>query len=197
MPFGFGRKSLEERLSENGRQAVAEVIGSEPTNHRETSYGEELNGRRWILGLRVQPSGEAPFEVELSASLKALSMPRVGDKIDVLYDPSDHARTAIDPAQDLAPRLHSHSEVRAYVTLPKGQEAIAEARTAPPEHRAELERFAEFYAKGVLCDDEYEELRRRILGLPEPEVEATGFEGRGGKMLVIQREADPADPEAG
>ena len=161
------------------------------------SYGVELNSRTWILLLRVQPSGEQPFEAELSASLKALFMPRAGDKIDVLYDPSDHTRTVIDPAQDLAPRLHSHSEVRTCVTLPKGQEAIAEARTAAPEHRAELERFAEFYAKGALCDDEYKELRRRILGLPEPEVVVTGFESRGGETIVIQRDADPADPDSG
>lgn len=115
----------------------------------------------------------------------------------MLYDPSDHARTMIDPAQDLAPRLHSHSEVRTYVTLPKGRQAIAEARTAAPEHRAELERFAEFYAKGALGNDEYKELRPRILGLSKPEVMVTSSESREGNMIVIQREADPSDPDAG
>jgi hypothetical protein len=54
--------------------------------------------------MRVQPSGEQPFEVELKASLNVLFMPRAGDSIDVLYDPGDHSRVVIDPAQDLAPR---------------------------------------------------------------------------------------------
>ncbi len=197
MPFGFGRKSLEEQLSESGRQAQAEVLSSEPTKHFDSSYGNELNGRSWILRLRVQPSGEQSFEVELKVSLKVLFMPRAGDSIEVLYDPGDHARTVIDPTQDLAPQLRSHSASRAWVSLPETEKAIAEARTAAPEHRAELERFAQFYAHGALSDDEYKELRRRILGLPEPAVVATGFRSRGEKVIVIEREADPAGPDAG
>jgi hypothetical protein len=83
------------------------------------------------------------------------------------------------------------------VALPSGREAIVEAQTAPPEHRAELEQFAQFYATGALSDDEYKELRRRILGLPEPTVVATGFQGRGGKMIVVQRVVEPTGPDAG
>lgn len=197
MPFGFGRKSLEEQLSESGRRASAEVLSSEPTKHFDSSYGNQLNGRSWILRMRVQPAGEQPFEVELKASLKVLFMPRVGDSIDVLYDPGEHSRVVIDPAQDLAPRLRTRSGARAEVALPSGREAIVEAQTAPPEHRAELERFAQFYAAGALSDDEYKELRRRILGLPEPTVVATGFQGRGGKMIVVQRVVEPTGPDAG
>lgn len=193
----FGRKSLEEQLSESGRQAEAEVLSSEPTKQFEASYGKQLNGRSWILQLRVQPADEQPFEVELSASLKVLLMPRAGDRIGVVYDPGDHSRTVIDPAQDLAPKLHSHSEFSSMVSLPEGQKAIAEAAAAPPEHRAELEQFAHFYARGALSDDEYDELRRRILGLPEPTVVATGFRSQGGTVMVIERKADPADPDAG
>ncbi len=75
MPFGFGGKSLEEQLSDlgGGRQAEAEVLSSQPTKHFEASCGHELNGRSWILGVRVRPSGEAPFEAELRASLKAMA----------------------------------------------------------------------------------------------------------------------------
>jgi hypothetical protein len=198
MPFGFGRKSIEEQLSETGQRAKAEVLSSEPTKHFDSSYGTELNGRRWILAVRVQPPDEPSFEVELHASLKVLLMPRAGDWIDVLYDPGDHSRTVIDPALDLAPRRHSHSEIRAEVTLPKGQEAIAQARTAPLEHRAELERFARFYAQGALSDDEYQELRRRILGLPEPTVVAAVFQRRRGQVIVsVEREADVPGPDPG
>jgi hypothetical protein len=196
MPFGFGRKSLEEELSESGRRAPAEVVESEPTKDRDVSYGAELNGRKWILRLRVQPSDEQPFEVELKASLKALFMPRIGDRIDVLYDPADHSRTVIDPAQNLAPQRHSHSDVRSWTSLPDGQKAIEEAETAPPEHRAELDRFAHFHLQGALSDDEYKELRRRILGLPEPTVVATRFETRRGKQFVIAQEVDEPDASA-
>jgi hypothetical protein len=167
VPFGFGRKSLEKALSENGRRAKADVVGSEPTKHFDSSYGNELNGRTWILRLRVQPTDEPSFEVELKASLKVMFMPRAGDSIDVLYDPGDHSRMVIDPALELAPHRYSHSEFRAECELPRAQEAIAEAQTAPPEHRAELDTFARCYARGALSDDEYRELRCRILGLPE------------------------------
>ena len=172
MPFGLGRKSVEEQLSESGRQASAEVLSSEPTNHFDSSYGNQLNGRRWILQVRVRPSDGQPFEAEVQASLKVLFMPREGDAVDVLYDPDDHSRVAIDPGQNLAPVLRVRSGVRAEVALPRGREAVIEAQQAPPEHRAELERFAQFYANGALSDDEYKELRRRILGLPEPTVVA-------------------------
>lgn len=167
MPFWFGRKSLEQRLSENGRRATADVVASEPTKHSDSSYGNELNGRTWILRLKVLPTEEPSFEVELKASLKVMFMPRTGDSLDVLYDPADHSRTVIDPALELAPRRYSHSEFRAECALPRAQEALAEAQTAPPEHRAELEAFARYYAGGALSDDEYREIRRRILGLPE------------------------------
>ncbi len=172
MLFGLGRKSVEERLSENGCRASAKVLSSEPTKHFDSSYGNQLNGRSWILRMRIELSGEQPFEVELKASLKVLFMPRAGESIDVLCDPGDHSRVVIDPAQGLAPRLRARSGVRAEIALPSGREALAEAQRAPPEHRAELERFAQFYANGALSDDEYKELRRRILGLPEPTVVA-------------------------
>jgi hypothetical protein len=167
VPFGFGHKSLEHKLAEDGRRAPAVVVGSEPTKHFDSSYGNELNGRTWILRLRVQPTDEPAFEVELKASLKVMFMPRAGDPIDVLYDPSDHSRTIVDPALELAPQLRSDSEFRAECALPLGQEAIVEAQSAPPEHRAELDSFAHYYANGGLSDDEYREIRRRILGLPE------------------------------
>ena len=146
--------------------------------------------------MRVAPPGEQPFELELKASLKVLFMPRAGDSIALLYDPGDHSRVVIDPAQDLAPRLRTRSGVRAEVALPSGREAIVEAQSAPSEHRAELERFAQFYAKGALSDAEYKELRRRILGLPEPTVVATGFQSRGGKTVVVQRVVEPTGPDA-
>jgi hypothetical protein len=167
VPFGFGRRSLGQKLSEDGHRATAQVLGSEPTKHFESSYGNELNGRTWILRLRVQPTDEPAFEVELKASLKVMFMPRTGDSIDVLYDPGDHSRTVIDPALELAPKLHSHSEFRAECALPLAREAIVEAQSAPPEHRAELDTFVHCYANGGLSDDEYREIRRRILGLPE------------------------------
>lgn len=197
MPFGLGRKSVEEQLSESGRQASAEVLSSEPTNHFDSSYGNQLNGRRWILQVRVRPSDGQPFEAEVQASLKVLFMPREGDAVDVLYDPDDHSRVAIDPGQNLAPVLRVRSGVRAEVALPRGREAVIEAQQAPPEHRAELERFAQFYANGALSDDEYKELRRRILGLPEPTIVATGFQSRGGKMIVVQRTVESTGPDAG
>jgi len=150
VPFGFGHRSGDRELAEHGRRAPAEVLSSEPTKRFESSYGTELNGRTWILRLRVKPAGEPPFEVEVRPSLKALCMPRVGDRLGVVYDPGDHSRTAIDPALELATVRHSHSQVRAEVTLPDGSRAIADAQAAPPEHRAELERFAGFYAKGAL-----------------------------------------------
>ena len=97
----------------------------------------------------------------------------------------DYLRTAIDPALELATVRHSHSQVRAEVTLPDGRRAIADAQAAPPEHRAELERFAGFYAKGAMSDDEFRELRRRILGLPEPAVVRVAVLGDDSRRLVV------------
>jgi hypothetical protein len=166
VPFGFGRKPLEEQLAESGQRATAVVMSSEPTKPSESAYGNELCGRKWILQLRVQPPDAEAFDVEIKSSLKALCMPRVGDTFDVLYDPADTRRTVIDPALGLATKPYTHSQYRAEVTLPYGREAIADAQNAPPQHREELERFALFYSKGCLSDDEFQELRQRILSGP-------------------------------
>ena len=161
-----------------GPSAVAP--DSEPTKHFDSSYGNQLNGRSWILRMRVQPSGEQPFDAELKASLKVLFMPRAGDRIDVLYDPGDHSRVAIDPVQELAPVLRVRSGVRAEVALPSGRRRSSR----PRQHRPSVGKSSSGSASSTRtahCPTTSTGSTPRILGLPEPTIVATGFESREGR----------------
>lgn len=57
--------------------------------------------------LRVEPDGEAPFEVREKFRFPQLSMPSVGQRLSVVYDPEDRERVMLDedPAGAVASML--------------------------------------------------------------------------------------------
>jgi len=166
MPFLF--QSLEKKLLANGSHANADIVASQPTHHVvERGAILQLVQRRWKLSLRVRPAGEPEFEVDVQQLLNSWRMPWRGETAEVLYDPTDHSRTILNPQTDgPTPRPEWLWDPGTGTSLPKARRAVQEAQNAPPEHRADLELLAGFYEDGALYDFEYQELRRRILGLP-------------------------------
>lgn len=66
-----------------GRRASAVVLDVEDT-------GMTINSDpRVRLRLRVEPEGEAPFEVERKLVVSRLAIPRAGERLEVAYDPAD------------------------------------------------------------------------------------------------------------
>jgi hypothetical protein len=178
-------QSLEKKLLLNGRQAQADILASEPTHFvHEDGAIEQLVSRRWQLSLRVHPSGADDFEVEFKQLLGSWVMPWRGETADVLYDPDNHSNTILDPrVEGPVPRPEWLTNPSTGTSLPKARRAVQEAQSAPSEHRADMELLAGYYLDGALFDFEYQELRRRILGLPLVDpgpaiAQALGVEGQ-------------------
>jgi hypothetical protein len=129
-----GWNTLEQsELVHAGRRAPAVVIEVKDT-------GTTVNNQpRVRLRLRVQPEGEPPFEVERKLLVSRLAIPRVGERVEVAYDPDDRDRFTFRAA-DLA-------------------DDVARA----PSRIDELTKLAELRSSGVLTEAEFEAEKRRIL----------------------------------
>lgn len=98
----FGRRDLEK----HGRRAKARVLEaidllSSTSSGRKTSAGLNANvHEKWRVRIRVEPEGEAPFELETKISFpRDDGRVREGLVFPVLYDPEDHEQIEYDPAE--------------------------------------------------------------------------------------------------
>jgi hypothetical protein len=162
-------QSVEKKLLRKGSPAQADIVASEPTHYvHENGAIEQLVERRWRLSLRVHPSGAADFDVEFKQLLGSWRMPWRGQTADVLYDPDDRSNTILDPrVADPVPRPDWLVSPGTGTSPGKVLRAAQEAQQAPSEHRADMLLLTKYYADGALYDFEYQELRRRILNLPQ------------------------------
>jgi len=86
----FGGK--KKKLLAEGIQAQAVVINVQDT-------GMTINDNpRVKLTFQVQPEGGAPFEAAKKVTVSRVSIPRVGDKYIVRYDPADTSNIEFDSA---------------------------------------------------------------------------------------------------
>jgi hypothetical protein len=78
------RRRREAHLRDHGIQAPAIIRSVEDTRvtYNEINYGVRLH-------LEVQPPGEPPFEATLDTIVSRVSVPRPGDQLQVIYDPTD------------------------------------------------------------------------------------------------------------
>jgi hypothetical protein len=93
--FGFGKKHDDGTWV----AAPAEVLEANQSAWAITTGNPSIVGNteiRWKLHLRVRPAGEAPFEVEMTASLPQLTHPRPGMMLAVRFDPADHSHIELD-----------------------------------------------------------------------------------------------------
>lgn len=171
MALPFAHDRLEKKLLAGGRPAVAEVLGSEPTKRTlENGAPLQLVTRRWRLSLRVGSVGAERFDVDITQPVPGWLLPWRGDTLDVLYDADDHSSVVVDPRAELPPPPPEWMWNAQWTgTSPAHvRRAQLEVQSAQPEHRDDLELLTGFYADYSLYDFEYDELRRRILGLPMP-----------------------------
>ncbi len=85
-------KSIErkkEQLLQKGVKAKATVV----------SIGQELKHGDYhfiiVLTVEVNPNGKKPFKAEFEALVPLVAVPRVGDEIEVVYDPQNPADIAV------------------------------------------------------------------------------------------------------
>jgi hypothetical protein len=121
----FGHHELRERnLRKHGKSAIATVLECRQTHFSETTGNPGLVGNTKVeckLKLRVQPDGEPAFEAATDGLFGQFSIPTEGMPLQVLYDPANHKKVAID-----------HSEAGQEVTT----NAIIDQRIQPVVDRA-------------------------------------------------------------
>lgn len=75
--------AADARLAETGKRADAVV-----EEVRATSMNVNLNPLV-VLRLRVEPEGEAPFEITRRMVVSRVAFPRAGDRVSICYDPAN------------------------------------------------------------------------------------------------------------
>ena len=111
--FGDNRR-LRKHLSEHGQQAEAKVLEAKkrPWTAGPASGGASVHfpsgpsgpmRQVYRLKLRVKPTDEPAFEVEISD--QPVGVPEVGMTLPVLFDPKHHSKVvlALDPEADEDP----------------------------------------------------------------------------------------------
>lgn len=126
----------QSELINTGKRARAVVVDVADT-------GTTVNNSPGIrVRLRVDPPGEPPFELERKVVVSRLKLPRLGERVEVAYDPDDPDRFTFR-TDDLA------------------DDGLAAA--SEPDRVELLAKLAELRASGALTDEEFEAEKRRIL----------------------------------
>ena len=113
------KKRRREALEKDGVRATGVVVEASQSNYaRQGNLGLESDTEvRVHLRVRVEPEGEAPFEVETRLWVPLTRMLSIGSRVTVLYDPADHERFSVllqsaeEAAGAVFDRIEQHSGV--------------------------------------------------------------------------------------
>lgn len=194
--LGKPSRHTRRHLEDQGRRAAATVLEIGKRGMAITTGAGQLVTDTEValkLRLRVEPEGEAPFEVRTKLRFPQLAIPSVGSRIAVVYDPDDHESIMRDDSPgatigavlggrgeraDIAEQvLTAHSQGASVADLQSlaadlGRQYAASqgammsgAFAAPAEDRlTRLEKLADLKAKGILTDAEFQAEKAKILG---------------------------------
>jgi hypothetical protein len=91
--LGKPSRRTRHRLEDHGKKAPATVLEVGKRGMAITTGSGQLVADTEVslkLNLRVEPEGEAPFEVWTKMRFPQLGVPRAGSKLAIIYDPEDH-----------------------------------------------------------------------------------------------------------
>lgn len=124
-------------LEKNGVRGHGVIVNLKDT-------GTSLNDNPQIqVTYRVRPDQGEPFETSVTAFFSRVDLPRVGDEMEIWYDPNDVSNFGI--GEKLAP-------------------AVSAATSRPDDVVGRIERAAQLRDRGELTSDEFEALKRKLLG---------------------------------
>jgi hypothetical protein len=101
--LGKPSRRTRKKLEEHGKRAPAVVVEIADKGMTVTSGSGQLVSDTEVMlktKLRVEPTDEPAFEVEERFRYPQLSIPSVGSRLAVLYDPSDHDKVMLDRSPD-------------------------------------------------------------------------------------------------
>ncbi|QQR80472.1 MAG: hypothetical protein IPJ69_14435 [Deltaproteobacteria bacterium] len=88
--FGHGNSRKLKKLSQKGIRSSAIVLSVEDLGFTMNKINIGLS-----LSMEVRPLTEDPFKASLDVFVSRVQIPRVGDKVEVIYDPSNHLEVAL------------------------------------------------------------------------------------------------------
>jgi len=97
--LGKPSRRTEKKLEEKGKRAPAVVVEIAEKGMSVTTGSGQLVANTEVMlkaKVRVEPEDEPAFEVEERFRFPQLSIPSVGSRVAVIYDPSDHDKIMID-----------------------------------------------------------------------------------------------------
>ena len=189
--FGKPRKGVRKELESEGTRAVATVTEISQRGVAVTSSGNVAGAEAALkTTLQIQPPGGMPsFELRCTLRYSQFSIPGVGDRINVLYDPDDLDHIMLDPTPPtVASRTVEMGTFVNGVPMSPGMQVggidigalIAQATAAGNAQVIDLSgsgglgasvdpldrlaKAAALHQQGVLTDAEFAEQKARILG---------------------------------
>ena len=175
--LGKPSRRTREHLNENGRVAQAEVLeiaDSGPTFDRtgpERKWwrpdnaipewmrpGQQVHEIALKTRLRVRPEGEPEFDVETTIRFPQRYEPKVGDEIEVVYDPEDHDELMLG-------RYEPHDASRVATGAISGPGMTTGATYAEGvDPNARMLELATQLQKGEITMAQFEEEQRKLFG---------------------------------
>jgi hypothetical protein len=147
----LGTRKDDERVLRDGVRARATVLGAKTT-------GASVNRvPQWVLRVRVEGSGD-PYETNLR--VLTFAPPVNGDAIDVCVDPQRKTHIVIAAADAPAARPLD-VETQVAVVHSAAPAAVPDDTAATVQALGDLERMR---ASGALAPEEFESLKRKLLG---------------------------------
>jgi hypothetical protein len=193
--LGKPSRRTRKKLEAHGRVASAVILEIAEKGMSVTNGNDSIVANTEVVlktRLRVEPEGEPAFEVHQRFRFPQLSVPGVGSRISVRYDPDDHENIMIDDSQaavlatmsaktglDVGGLLSTIRDTKAdhpgdrqamqqALLASFGQDAVVVgmpgAAAAPgADSVSQLERLAELHASGALTDAEFAATKAQIL----------------------------------
>ena len=182
--FGKLSRRSRKRLEKKGRTAPATVLdiaGWGPT----ITHGEGPSTERELAlkaTLRVEPPGEAPFEVTRKLRFPKQAVPEKGGTVNVIYDPDNHDEVMLEelviPEAALGAGIQGTGLGSGRrLDQPAQQEMMQEAQAwldafnpgasaqgAPGDPVEELARLSRMKEQGELTEAEFEAEKAKLLG---------------------------------
>ena len=193
--LGKPSRRTRKKLAAHGRIASAVVLEISDNGMAITNGSDGLVANTEVLKkarLRVEPEGEAAFEVHQRFRFPQLAVPGVGSHVSVRYDPDDHDQIMIDDSEaavletmsartglDLGGLMSTIRDTKAdhpgdrqamqqalLASLGQGTAAFGSPLTMPgavADTVSQVERLAALHASGALTDAEFSAAKARIL----------------------------------
>lgn len=170
--LGKVSKRTRKRLEASGRRAGATVLAVAERGMTITTGSTHLVSDTEValkVTLRVEPDGELPFEVEEKFRFGQLSLPSVGQKLAVIYDPDDHDAIMLDdnPTAVVETMLASSGRPPGQIDLVKDLMASAMSGASSADTQAIAAKWAEQNGAMVITPG-------AAFGIPTPATPAPG-----------------------